>query len=100
MSELRFKVIQNPERKRFEVKVSNKLAVCEYIQLTGKIIFTHTAVPPGLEGMGIGSSLARKGLKYARENQLKVQPLCPYIAGYMKKHPEEQDLLMEGFHLR
>lgn len=100
MAQEKFNVVNNEEKKRFEVKINGYLAVCEYIKLKTKIIFTHTEVPPALEGQGIGSMLAKTALDYARANELKVQPLCPYIAAYMKKHPEYQDLLMDGFRIK
>jgi predicted GNAT family acetyltransferase len=50
-----------------------------------------------LEVRGIGSVMAKTALQFARYNSLSVQPLCPYITGYIKKHPETQDLLKKGF---
>lgn len=93
-------VINNVERKRFEVTVQGHTAVAEYI-LAGetRIVFTHTEVPDALEGNGIGSRLARTALEYARENDLKVIPLCPYIAAYIRKHPEYRSLLQAGYNV-
>ena len=56
-------------------------------------MFTHTEVPPQHEGRGIGSALIRFALRSARERGLKVIPICPFFAAYMRKHAEEQDLL-------
>ena len=89
-------VVHNPERKRFEVKIDGRLAVCEYIMTSTRIIFTHTEVPKGLEGKGIGTALAKTAMEYARANSLKIMPLCPYIASYMRRHPEHQDMLVAG----
>ena len=92
-------VSNNTERKRFEVKVDDHLAVSEYMLVKERIIFTHTEVPEALEGNGIGSMLARTALEYAREKGLKVMPLCPYIASYIRKHPEYRPLLLAGFNV-
>ena len=94
------RVVNNPERKRFEVNVGKYTAVAEYIHLKTGIIFTHTEVPAQLEGNGIGSMLAKTGLEYAKANSLEVTPLCPYIAGYIKKHPEYLPLVKKGFNIR
>lgn len=94
------KVQHNPDRKRFEVKVDNHLAVCEYILSKTRIIFTHTEVPKALEGNGIGAMLAKAGLEYAREHELRIMPLCPFVAAYMEENPEYNDLLMPGFKLK
>jgi len=69
------------------------MAIAEYTLAAGKIIFTHTEVPPAHEGQGIGSALIRFALASARKRGLQVVPICPFFAAYIKKHSEEQDLL-------
>ena len=91
------KVENNEAKKRFEIKVEDKYAFAEYMRVANRIIFTHTEVPPGLEGNGLGSMLAKSGLEFAKAESLKVIPLCPYIAGYIKKHQEYLPLVMEGY---
>ena len=87
-------VRDNAEKRRFEVDLGDgSFAIAEYRLRVGKIMFTHTEVPPAHEGQGIGTSLVRAGLKTARERGLKVVPICPFFAAYIKKHHEEQDLL-------
>jgi uncharacterized protein len=84
----------NPEEQRFEADLGDgSLAIAQYRLKDGKIVFTHTEVPPEHEGHGIGSALVRFSLEAARERGLKVVPRCPFFAAYIKKHPEEQDLL-------
>jgi len=85
--------VHNLEAMRFEIQKDEYLAVLEYQLGEGKIIFTHTGVPAALEGQGIGSRLARAGLEHARAEGLRVVPLCSFIAGYIHKHAEYQDLL-------
>jgi predicted GNAT family acetyltransferase len=92
-------VEHNPEGKCFEVKVESYTAKAEYILTQTRIIFTHTEVPVALEGNGIGAALAKTGLDYARENDLKVMPLCPFFASYMRRHPEYKDLLVAGINI-
>ncbi len=86
-------VRHNPEEDRFEIGSGPELAVLEYRRVGRTIVFTHTGVPPALEGRGLGSRLARAGLDDARENKLKVVPLCWFVRGYIERHPEYQDLL-------
>lgn len=83
-------VVHNPEQKRFELPIGDHLALVEYIPAGTNIVFTHTEVPPALEGQGVGSRLAKHALDYAVENGLKIQPLCPFIAAYIRRHPEYQ----------
>jgi hypothetical protein len=88
-------VQNNRAASRFELVVDGKLAKAEYKLRPGAILFTHTEVPPELEGRGIGSQLARAALDAARAEGLGVVPLCPFIASYIKRHPEYQDLVVE-----
>ena len=84
----------NPERHRFEVDLGGgSFAFADYLLRDGKIVFTHTQVPPGHEGHGIGTAIVRAGLEAARERGLKVVPACPFFAAYMRNHADEQDLL-------
>lgn len=95
------KIVDNPDRKRFETTVNGHTAFVEYIRLKGRIIYTHTEVPRALEGQSVGSALARFVLDFARREELRVQPLCPFIAAYIKNHFEDYgDLLAPGFHVK
>lgn len=84
----------NIERHRFEIDLRDgSFAFAEYNLLTGKIMFTHTEVPESHEGQGLGTALIEAGLASARTRGLKVIPICPFFAAYMKAHAEVQDLL-------
>ena len=86
-------VRDNVERHRFEIDLVDSVAVAVYTLMSGKIMFTHTEVPPEHEGKGIGTALIEAALASARTRGLKVIPVCPFFAAYMKKHAEVQDLL-------
>ena len=91
-------VRDNPERHRFEIDLGDgDLAIADYTLPEGKIMFTHTEVPPEHEGQGIGTLLIKAGLKAARERGLKAIPICPFFARYIQRHPEEQDLLEPSY---
>jgi len=84
----------NPDKHRFEIDLGDgSVAVAQYTLPEGKIMFTHTEVPPAHEGQGLGKLLIRTALAAARERALQVIPICPFFAAYIKKHGEEQDLL-------
>lgn len=78
---------------RFAVNLEGATAVLTYQQEDDSIYFVHTEVPPAMEGKGIGGQLAKAGLTYARENNLKVVARCPFVASYLKRHPEYADLV-------
>jgi predicted GNAT family acetyltransferase len=84
----------NPQEQRFEADLGDgSFAIADYDLFPDRIVFTHTEVPPQHEGKGIGSALIRFALRSARERGLKVVPICPFFAAYIRRHPEEQDLL-------
>ena len=92
--------IQNNEAKhRFETHIGEQTAVLEYTLATGLIVYNHTEVPPDLEGQGIASQLAKTALAYAKEHDLQIMPLCPYVAAYIRRHPEYKPLVRPGFNV-
>jgi uncharacterized protein len=86
-------VINNKDARRFEVSLNGKVAMIQYLLTNHLIVFTHTEVPSEFEGMGIAGKMAKTALDYAREAGIQVQPLCPFIAAYIRRHPEYQDLV-------
>ena len=93
-------VINNTEAHRFEVTLGGDVAFAEYNLVEHGIILPHTVVPEAFEGKGVGSALAKFALGYAREQGLKVIPTCPFIAGYISKHPEWHDIVHETYRER
>jgi len=86
-------VRDNPAESRFELSVGDHLAAAYYRKSPGVITFTHTEVPPALGGQGIGSKLVRGALEAVRKDGLRVVAQCPFVAAFMGKHPEFNDLL-------
>jgi len=95
-----FTIRDNAGKRRFEADLGDgSLAIADYEMGDGKIVFTHTKVPPAHEGKGIGSALIRFALRSAQARGLAVVPICPFFATYMRKHHEERDLLDPSFEL-
>lgn len=86
-------VINNEAAHRFEATVNGLRALLTYRRFPDQIIFDHTEVPPPLEGKGLAAKVTRAALDFARSNNLRVVPLCPYAASYIRRHPEVQDLV-------
>lgn len=57
----------------------------------------HTFVPEILEGRGIASSLAHHALEWAREHKKPVVVYCPYVATYLKRHPEYNEVIDKNY---
>ena len=91
-------VIDVPEASRYELRLGgNLIGVAAYRRRDGRIAFTHTEVDESCEGRGLGSRLAAFALEDARRQGLEVLPLCPFIAGYVDRHPEYEQLVASGY---
>ncbi len=78
---------------RLELETPDGTAFANYRRSPGVIAFTHTEVPPALQGQGMGSRLVRGALEYARNQGLKVEARCSFVSAYLQKHPEFSDLV-------
>jgi hypothetical protein len=93
MSSQELQVRHNQEQHRYEVAVDGKLALLEYRDAGGVRYYTHTEVPVALEGRGIAGQMAKAALDAAQQEQLTIVPLCPFVRGYIAKHPEYKPLV-------
>jgi uncharacterized protein len=89
-------IVDNPVERRFEALIGDRLAgLVTYRLRPGQVVFLHTEVAPAFEGQGIGSRLAAGALDEARARGLSVVPRCPFIAGYIRRHPEYVGLVAD-----
>ncbi|HMQ31194.1 MAG TPA: GNAT family N-acetyltransferase [Chloroflexaceae bacterium] len=86
----------NQGASRYEADLGGDQAVLVYALRGQTIVMSHTEVPEALEGRGIGSALARFALDDARARELRVVPRCPFVAAFIKRHPEYADLVAGG----
>ena len=94
-----YNLVHNQAGKQYEFHIEDKIARIEYILAKNKIFLTHTEVPVGLEGKGIGSQIIKKVLEEVKKQDLILVPLCPFVAGYIKKHPEWKELVFKGINI-
>lgn len=87
------KVINNESKSRFEYHDDGHVAIAGYQLKPDVIVLTHTEVPKELGGRGVGNKLAIAALDYARANDLRVIPLCSFMASFIEKHPEYKELV-------
>jgi len=59
-----------------------------------RIVLTHTEVDPQRKGEGLGGAIAQGVLDDVRRRGLLVQPLCPFMAAYIGRHPEYVDIVV------
>ncbi|ARN79029.1 hypothetical protein BST97_14100 [Nonlabens spongiae] len=83
----------NEDLKWFELHLNDAIAFIDYIVAQETIYLTHTEVPKGYEGQGIGFIIVKRALNDIKSKGLKLVPLCPFVAMYLKKNPEWKELV-------
>ena len=94
-----YELKNNRLSKQYEFHIDGLIPRIEYIRAKEKIFLTHTEVPAGLEGKGIGSALIKAVLEEIERQDLTLVPLCPFVAGYIKEHPEWKKLVLKGINI-
>jgi len=90
----RMTVIDNPEAGQYELHVAGeRVGVASYTRNGNVIVLPHTAIEPRFEGRGFGSTLIADVLDRARAAGEQVVPRCPFVAAYIRKHPEYAELV-------
>ncbi|MEV5548367.1 GNAT family N-acetyltransferase [Streptomyces sp. NPDC052309] len=90
-------VVDVPEASRFEIRVDGKtVGLADYLRTDQLVVYPHTEVDEAYNGLGLGSTLARAVLDDARRRNLPVLATCPFISGWMMRHPEYRDLAYQN----
>ncbi len=94
MAEATVTVRDNPEAERYELVVDDEVVgEIVYRLRAGAVVLVHTEVSPELEGKGLGARLVAGTLEEIRARGLRLVPLCPFVAAYLRRHPEAADLV-------
>jgi len=93
-------VTNDEAAQRYEAWVDGTLSLIQYERQGDRIVYLHTEVPVALEGRGIAATLARTALEDARVRNLTVVPLCPFVSGYIRRHPEYLALVDPAYQAR
>jgi predicted GNAT family acetyltransferase len=87
-------VIHAPEHQRYEIRVGEELAgFAEYVVKGERHLFVHTEISQQFEGQSLGSKLAQGALDDMRALDATIVPICPFIAGWIERHPDYDDLV-------
>lgn len=94
MADEQIRVVDNPAELRYELYLGGSRAgFLAYRREAGIVVLVHTDIDPAHEGMGLGSKLVAGVLDNVRSRGLRVVPVCPFVAGYLRRHPEAADLV-------
>ena len=85
----------NRETKGFFKAVDNdkEAGRMTYSWAGDKMIIDHTEVNPEFKGQGVGYKMVHAAVDYARENKIKIIPLCPFAKSVFDKKEELRDVL-------
>jgi predicted GNAT family acetyltransferase len=88
------RVADNPRASRYELWLgATRAGLIEYRSKPGVVLLVHTEVDPAFEGQGLGERLVTGALADLRARGLKVVPLCPFVRAYLRRHPDQADLV-------
>ena len=85
-------VTHNEAEHTFEVRINGQLSKFEYIQDGKNFVIMHVGVHPELRNQGIAAKIVQTGLEYAKQNSLRVIPMCSYAAAYIRRNPQYIEL--------
>lgn len=88
----KLEVIHNEEDHAFEVWIDGYRSKLDYIQEAKNFVITHVGVYPTFRGQGVAGKIVEAGLEYARQNSLRVIPMCSYAAAYIRRNPRHIEL--------
>ena len=88
----KLEVIHNEAEERFETWIDGQLSKLDYMQDGNTIVMTHVGVYPEHRGQGVAGKLTQVALDYAKEKSFRVIPMCPYIATYIRRNRQYEDL--------
>ena len=92
---MKYNIEHNKTQLRFETNVDQSLCVIDYElpATTNTVALTHVVVPSAVEGRGIAGQLTQAALDWARTAGYRVNPVCPYVQTWLRRHPEYLDLV-------
>ena len=88
----KLEINHNPANHTFEVWIAGKLSKLDYIQDEKNFVITHVGVYPEQRGQGVAGKIVEAALEYAKENSLRVVPMCSYAAAYIRRNPKFMEL--------
>ena len=88
----KLEITHNEADHTFEVWIDGYRSKLDYIQDGKNFVITHVGVYPELRGQGIAGKIVEAGLQYARQNSLRVIPMCSYAAAYIRRNPQYSEL--------
>ena len=88
------RVTDNPPASRYELWLgTTRAGLIQYRAEPGTVFLVHAEVDPALAGQGLGERLVAGALADLRARGRKLVPLCPFVRAYLRRHPDQADLV-------
>jgi predicted GNAT family acetyltransferase len=88
------RVVDNPDERRYELWVgTTRAGLIQYLAEAGTVLLVHTEVDPAFAGQGLGERLVAGALEDLRARGLKLVPRCRFVRAYLRRHPDQADLV-------
>lgn len=92
----RARVVRGDEEQRYQLEVDGRpVGLLTFAPSGSTLDLLHTEIDPTLEGRGWGTLLVEQALADIRRRGEQVLPHCPFVAAYLRTHPESVDLVPE-----
>ncbi len=92
----KLQVTRNEAENTFEVWIDGHLCKLDYMQDGNNFVIEHVGVYPEFRGQGIAGKLMEVALEYAKQNSLRVIPMCSYAVYYIRNNPQYIELTNPG----
>jgi predicted GNAT family acetyltransferase len=87
-------VNDNPAQSRYEIRVGEALAGFLDYRVRGDVVsMLHTEIDPEVQTKGLGTRLVADALADTQARGRTVKPYCPFVAAYIREHPQYEDLV-------
>jgi predicted GNAT family acetyltransferase len=89
------RVVDNPQQQCYELWLgATRAGFIDYLSEPGTILLVHTEVDPAFGGQGLRGRLVAGAFGDLRTRGLKLVPLCPFVRTYLRRHPEDAELVV------
>jgi predicted GNAT family acetyltransferase len=90
-------ISKNEDAGRYELRLGGqRVGLADFYRRGNVVVIPHTETSPEFGGRGLASRLVRCCLDDIRDQQLLVEPACPFVAAFIRRHPEYADLLADA----
>jgi predicted GNAT family acetyltransferase len=88
------RIVHDPDAQRYEIYLGDvSVGFAAYRTEPDRVVFTHTRIDSAYEGRGLGSRLIAAALAEVRAGGSPVEPQCPFVAAYIRRHPESAEVV-------